>query len=121
MVKGNPEEMPHISDSIYHKVTTLSLSWSMCLSTCTLFPPNKQLYVFHFFLSLYGNSFLQSLLSRALSLATDPLARIQHSHCCGLTSISGWETKILLQATAGGSNPRPIPYFVSYRNANGIL
>ena len=29
------------------------------------------------------------------------LAGIQHSHCCSLTSIPGWGTKILVQASAG--------------------
>ena len=92
LAKGDPEEMPHISDLNYHKGTTLSLSPPVCLSTCILFPPNKHFTCFTTF-HLCGNSFLQSRRARTLSLATGLVARIQHSHCHGPTSISGWEPK----------------------------
>ena len=88
----NPEEMSHISDSNYHEGRTLPLSPPVCLSTCTLFPPNKHFTCFTT-CRLCGNSFLQSRRARALSLVTGLVARIQCSHCCSLTSISGRELK----------------------------
>ena len=53
LAKGNPEEMPHKSDSNYHEGTTLSLNPPVCLSTRTLF-------------SLLINTSLVSLLSVSL-------------------------------------------------------
>ena len=50
------------------------------------------------------DSFLQSWWAGALSLAAVPgglVTRIQHCHHSGWTSVSGWRTEILLQATAG--------------------
>ena len=41
LAKGKPEEMPHKSDSNYNEGATLPLSPPICLSTRTLFPPNK--------------------------------------------------------------------------------
>ena len=67
LVKGNQEEIPHMSDSNYHEGVTLSLSPPMCLSPSTLFPPNKHLTCFT---TLCGKVFLQSLWARALSLAS---------------------------------------------------
>ena len=73
---------------------TLSLNSPVCLFTRTLFPPNKQLYWFYSFPSLCGNSFLSSQRARALSLVPGGLvARIQGSHCLGLTSASGRDLK----------------------------
>ena len=72
-----------------------SLSESACVSLytyCTLFPPNKHFTCFTTF-CLCGSSFLQSQRARALSLATGLVARIQCSHCLGLTPISGRELK----------------------------
>ena len=40
-----------------------------------------------------GIHFCRAVQARALSLATGLVARIQHSHCRGLTLISGWEPK----------------------------
>ena len=84
-----PRKMPHISDSNYHEGRTLSLSPPVCLSTCTLFPPNKH---FVSLLSAFmGIHFCKAVWARALSLATGLVVRIQCSHCCGLTSV--WELK----------------------------
>ena len=91
-----------------------------CLFTRALFPPNKH-YLFHYFPSLCGNSFLQSQWARALSLATGPhglVARIHLFHCCGLTSISGWGTKILLQAAAGQGHQRSVQLHVFFPAEN---
>ena len=106
MAKGNPEETPHKRDS--NSCEGMTLSPSMCLSTCALF--------------LLINNFLPSLLSISMrkftsthlmgqglatghwSLVTGGLVvRIQHSHCHGLTSVSDPEPKPcfkLLQAKA---------------------
>ena len=88
--------MPHKSDSNYHKGATLSLSPPMCLPTRTLFPPNKHftcfttfhLYVeIHFFKADGPGPCHWPLVPGGL------VARIQHSHRNGLTSVSGWELK----------------------------
>ena len=107
--KGNPEEMPHISDSSYHKGATLSLSLLLCLSTHTLFPPNKHFTCFTAF-HLCGNSFLKIQRAKTLPLATGLVARIQCSHCLSLTSISGQEPKSCfkpLQAKATRDQTKP--------------
>ena len=66
----------------------------MCLFTCTLFPPNRQLCWFYPFPSLHGNSFLSGQRALALSLVPGgPVARIHCSHCLGLASVSGRELK----------------------------
>ena len=45
-------------------------------------------------ISLWKFIFCQAVRARALSLVPGGLvARIQHSHRCGLTSVSGWERK----------------------------
>ena len=69
--KGNQEEMPHMSDSNYHRGVPISLSPPICLSTCVLFLLINTL-PFHYFLSLCKNSFLQSSQARASSLDTGP-------------------------------------------------
>ena len=79
------EEMPHIRHLNYNKGVTLALSLPRCVST--LLPPSKYLTYFTTF-CLCGNSFLQSQRTRALSLATGLVARIQTSHCHGPTSPS---------------------------------
>ena len=71
---------------------SLSEPTHVCLFTCTIFPPNKHFTCFTIF-RLCGNSFLQRWRARALSLASGLVVRIQRSHCCGLTSISGREPK----------------------------
>ena len=66
LAKGNPEEMPRISDSNYHEGMAISLSPPVCLSTCTLFPPNKcftWFTTFHFFVEIH---FLQSHMGQGL-------------------------------------------------------
>ena len=74
----------------------LSLSPPMCLSTRTLFPPNKHfthfttfhLYVeIHFYTADGPGPCHWSLVPCGL------VAKIQHSHCNGLTSVSGQEPK----------------------------
>ena len=79
----------------YHEAwLSLSLWAHLCVYSHVLFPPNKQLYWFYSFPSLCGNSFLSSQWARALSLVPGGLvARIQGSHCLGLTSVSGRELK----------------------------
>ena len=72
-----------VSDSGRHEGTALPLRPPGCLSTSTLFPPNKHWTCFITFRPC-GNSFLQSRRARALSPATGPVARIQHP-----TSVSG--------------------------------
>ena len=95
LIKGNTEEIPHISDSNYHKGETLSLSPPMCVYSHVLF-------------FLLINTLLVSLLSVSLwkfistklmgqGLVTahwSLVARIQRSHCRGLTSTSGLGTEI---------------------------
>ena len=110
--RGNPEEIPHMSDSSYHEGATLSLSPPVCLSTHTLFPPNKHFTCFTTFCLFVGIHFYKADRPGALSLATGPrglVARIQLSHWRGLTSISGWGNEILLQAAAGRGHPRTLP------------
>ena len=80
--------MSRKSDSGRHEGAALSLRPPVCLSTSKLFPPNKHWTCFITF-RLCGNSFLQSRRARALSLATGPVARIQHPHCRSPTSVSG--------------------------------
>ena len=56
--KKKSEEMPHKSDSNYHKGSTLSLSPPKSIYRyCTRFPPKH--FLFYYF-CLCGNSFLQS-------------------------------------------------------------
>ena len=101
------EEMPHISDSNYDEGLTLSLSPPMCLSTRTLSPPNEYFTCFITFHPFVGIHFYKADRPGVLSLATVPgglVARIQHSHCRGLTSTSGQGTETLLQ---GHSRSRP--------------
>ena len=62
--------------------------------------------MFHNFPSLCGNSLLQSRWARAVSLVTGLVARIQDSHSCNVTSISGWGTELLLQAATGRGHLR---------------
>ena len=85
LAKEKLEEMPHKSDSNYHKDVALSLSsLPLCLSTHTvLFPPNKH------FVSLLSISvrilFTQSQRARALSAISWPQSgqntNLASSHC----------------------------------------
>ena len=105
LAKGNLEEMPPQKWFKHHKVTTLSLSPSMCLATCTLFLPNKHLTCFttfplhakiHFYITDMPRSCHWPLFPGGLE------ARIQHSAMAWL-HISGWEPKFCfktLQAEA---------------------
>ena len=81
---------------------------SLCVCLCAYpyvlfaFPVNKYFTCLTTF-CLYGNSFLQSLRARRLSLTTDLVARIWYSHICDSASISSWEPNPhfkLLQAQA---------------------
>lgn len=69
-------------------------------------PSNKPLTCFNIFQLFCQILFLQRRLARTFSLAT---GQDQCSHCCGLTSISGWGTEILLQISAGSDHMRSIP------------
>lgn len=112
LARGNTEEMPHMCDSNYHKCATLSLSPLVCLSTRTLFLPNKHFFLFYYFHLFAGIHFYKANGPGALSLATVPgglAARIQRSHCHSLTSASGQGPKILLQATACWGHLRSMP------------
>ena len=104
LVKGNLEEMPHISDSNYHAGTTLSPP--MCLSTCTLFLLIT-LHLFHYFPSLWG-FFSAKPQGQALvadhwssgwdSVLSPPRPDLNH-----------WpKTETLLQVTAGRGHRRSI-------------
>ena len=77
----------------------------VCLSTPTLSPANKHFSYFTTF-CLCRNAFLQSWRAQALSLTTGLVVRIWCSHCYHPASISGWETKALLQVTAGQGHQR---------------
>lgn len=82
-----------------------SLAEPPCVSKRTLLPSiNKSLTVFNIF-HLFCQILLQRRLERTFSLAT---GQDQCSHCCGLTSISGWGTEILLQISAGRDHMRSI-------------
>ena len=69
LAKGNPEDMPDKCDSDDHEGATLSPP--VCLSTRTLFPPNKHFTCFTTF-RLCENSLLHSWWARALSLVPGP-------------------------------------------------
>ena len=76
------------------------------------FLPNKHFTCFTTFCLFAEIYFYKVDKPGILSLATGPrglVARIHHSHCRGLTSISGWGTEILLQAAAGRGHPRSGP------------
>ena len=90
--KGNPEEIPHKSDSSYQAGMTPSLSLPMCLSTHILFPPNKHLTCFSTF-QICGNSFLFCTGDGLgpCQWASALVTRIWHSHFWNSTSISGQE------------------------------
>ena len=90
--KGNPAEMFHRSDSDYHKGMTLLVYLCVYPHILYTFSPSKYFICFISF-CLCGNSFLKSWRARALSLTTGLVARIQHSHCCDLISVSGQEPK----------------------------
>ena len=108
LAKGNPETMPHLSDLNYHQHMTLWVRPCVSIHKYSFFSLLINT-LFYYFPSLCGNSFLQSCWARGLSLATVPgalVVRIYRSHCCSLTSISGWETEILFQAAAGWGHSR---------------
>ena len=96
LAKGNPEEMPNISDSNYHEGTTLSLWGRLCVYPHVLFFLLINT-LFHYFPFLCGNSL------SAKPYRPGPchwplfpgglVARIWGSHCRGLTSIFGREPK----------------------------
>ena len=86
-----------------------SLSLPMCLSTSTPFPPNEHFTRFTTFHVFVGIHFYKANKPRALSPPLIPgglVSGIQHSHCRGMTSISGQGTEILLQAATGRGHPR---------------
>ena len=70
--KGNPEEMPCVSDLNCQEGTFLSLSLPLCLSTCTIlfFPPNKYLIFFFFYYFLSSWEFF-SIKLKGQGLVTD--------------------------------------------------
>ena len=110
LAKGNPETMPHLSDLNYHQHMTLWVRPCVSIHKYSFFSLLINT-LFYYFPSLCGNSFLQSCWARGLSLATVPgalVVRIYRSHCCSLTSISGWETEILFQAAAGWGHSRSV-------------
>ena len=68
--------------------------FSFCLCSVSILTLNSTLYLFHYILPLYKNSFLQRSWARVWPLVPGGLvARILHSHCHGLTSVSGRELK----------------------------
>ena len=103
LAKRKAEEMPHLSDSNYHKDTTLWAHPCVPIHTYSFAPtPLVSLLSIPFWkLILY-----KAVLGRPLSLARHcqwPLvpgglvARIQQAYCHDLSSSSGWRTEILLQ------------------------
>ena len=82
----------------------------MCLSTRTLFPPNKHITCFTTFRLFVEIHFPSQLTGQGLVTghwsSGGLVAGIQRSHCHGLTSVSGQRTEILLQAAAGRGHPR---------------
>ena len=79
---------------VIQTTTKLGLSPLLCLSTHPVLLFLLVNILFHYFLSLCRNSFLHSLWARVLSLPPVPgglLARVLHSHCCGLILVSDQE------------------------------
>ena len=94
--------MHHISDLNYHQGISLTESAHVSVHTYYTLPPNKHFICITTFIFVRIFS-LQGQRARALSLATGLVARIQHSCCHDLTSVSGREPKHcfkLLQAKA---------------------
>ena len=80
-----------------------------CLSTWTLFPPNKHFTCFTMFCLYVEIHFYTADVTGPRHWPLVPgglVARIQCSHCCALTSVSGQRTEILLQAAAGRGHLR---------------
>ena len=96
LAKGNPEEMPHISDLNCHRLCHLSPP--VCVSTYAilLFPPDKHFTCFITF-CFCGNSFLQSQRARALSNGQDVVLLLL------------WPHLNLLQATVSCIHARSVP------------
>ena len=88
----------------------LSLSPPLCLCTCTLFPPNKHLTCFTTFCLYVEIHFCTAEGPGPCHRPLVPsglVARIQCSHCPGLTSVSGLELKSIfkpLQAKCPGDD-----------------
>ena len=117
LIEENPKEMAH-SDSNYHKSGTFSLKQPVCAySHVPFFLLLNTLLVSLLSISLWKIIFCKAVRARALSLATGLAVRIQHSHCCSLNSISGWEPRPPLPSTCSQPNicllslllPFPLP------------
>ena len=100
LAKGNPEEMPHIRDSNYHRNATLSLSPPVCLSTRTPFPPNKHFTcftTFHFFVEIH---FLQSRTGQGLVMGHEWLGLSALPAAAWLQSLAGTRSPASSRCTA---------------------
>ena len=85
MAKGNPEEMPHLSDSNYRE-TRMFESACVCLFTRTLFPLNKHFTCLTNFCLFVGTYFYKARRPGTYHWTLVPgglVDVIQCSHCHG--------------------------------------
>ena len=85
LAKGNPEEIPHISNKLLWGYDSMTHSVSACLSIhmyCTFFFLRNTCSLLSFFVRIL---FMKSQRARVLSLATGLVARIWCSHYFYLT------------------------------------
>ena len=106
LAKGNPEEIPHKSNSNCHEDSTQRHSWSppMWLSTrILLFFPLLINTLFGSLLSIFvGVLFCKAKGPGPLSLTTGLVARIWCSPHCDPASVSGWEPMPYSKPLLGG-------------------
>ena len=110
--KRKAEEMPHISDSNYHKGTSLSEPTHVCLFIHTLLLLINTLLVSLLSISSWKLIFYKAVLARPLLLVRHCrwppvpgglVARIQQTYYHDLSSSSCWRTEILLQGAQAES------------------
>ena len=114
LAKGNPEEIPHISNKLLWGYDSMAHSVSACLSIhmyCTFFFLRNTCSLLSFFVRIL---FMKSQRARVLSLATGLVARIWCSHYFYLSLWPG--TEDLLQVTAGQGHPRSSSSALNFLN-----
>ena len=97
LAKGNPEEVPHESNSNCHKGGTqwLSLWVCLCVYPYVLYSSPLNKYFTTSLLSIFVGIFIcKANRPGPLSLTTGLVGRIWCFHCHNLTSVSGWELKL---------------------------